>query len=58
MDAATLETIAKPVIKMVWEQVVHPELLKLEGKIAQADLVIICAALDAALNTVVEKELA
>ncbi len=58
MDTTELVALAKPVVKLVWEQVIHPELLKLEAGITQADLEIVAAALDAAVDKIVEAELA
>lgn len=58
MDLKSLEPLLIPIVKQVWTDVIHPELLKLEAGIAQEDLKLIAVALDAALDKIVQAELA
>lgn len=57
MDQATLEKLAAPIVKMVWDSVIHPELQKLEATIGNAALQAIVAALDPLINAQVDAAL-
>jgi len=57
MDLASVEKIGAPIAKLVWDAVIHPELLKLEGTIGNAAIMAIVAALDPIINVQVDLEL-
>lgn len=57
MDFKKLLPILAPIVRQIWTDMLHPELLKLEGQITQQDLKIIVTALDAAVEAIIEGEL-
>lgn len=65
MDAkallATLLAALKPyeaqIAKQLWENVIHPELQKLEAQIGNQTLAMVAQSVDAALNLLIEAEI-
>ena len=45
------------IAKEMWEKIIHPELLKLEGQISQDQIKLIATLLDGALNKYVEEQI-
>lgn len=62
MNASAIEQallpVLLPLVKNIWVSVIHPEIQKLEGTISSADLKAVAMAVDAALEPLIEAELA